>query len=125
MLFRSLIIVLLVLLLLVTILGINLITVSANILETFYIIFSNLFSNILSVLGFTTGLALNETTEIVKKTSKLGIDIVGDSVQDVGKIMINASVAKQNSLDKALQPKNKEGFTGVFDNSDSTIQKRN
>lgn len=122
---ENIIIILLILLLLVTILGVNLITLFLNIFEFLYYLFVNLFSNVFSTLGFTAGLALNETAEIAKNTSKVGIDIVGDSIEDVGKILINASGNKANSLEAALKPKKtNEGFSGIFDNSDSMIQKR-
>ena len=118
----NIVIILLILLLLVTILGINSITVFKNVIEVIYLFFMNIFLVISSALGYATGITLNETTEVVRKTSKFGIDIAADSIEDVGKILINASKSTQ-SLD-TLKPKKTEGFTGDFDDSKSKIQNR-
>lgn len=119
----NIIIALLVILLLVTILGINTITIFLNVIEILYLFLINIFSGVFSSLGYITGLALIETPEIFEKTSKFAIDVTADSVKDVGKILIKAS-EDNTSLDEILKPKKKEGFIESFDSCESKIQTR-
>lgn len=106
------IILLLCILLLLSFLGINLLNISGNIIQTIVNIFGPLVSQILSIFGYTTGSLLNITADVAGNTAKAGIDIAEGSIQSVGNILRDASQGHVNeqsktSLDNALnQAKN-------------------
>ena len=101
------IIILLCILLLLSFLGINLLNISGNIIQTIVNIFGPLVAQILSIFGYTTGSLLNITADVASDTAKAGIDIAEGSIQSVGNILRDASQANVNeqsktSLDTAL-----------------------
>jgi hypothetical protein len=95
------IIILLCILLLLSFLGINLLNISGNIIQTIVNIFGPLVSQILSILGYTTGSLLNITADVASDTAKTGIDIAEGSIQSVGNILRDASQANVNEQSKA------------------------
>jgi hypothetical protein len=58
---------------------------------------------VLSFFTYVTGFFIYKTADVVKDTSKVGIDITGDAVGDVGKIMMDASKTKKVKLDDSLK----------------------
>lgn len=88
---KNLIIGMLIFLLVLSFLGINLLGVAGGFMESVNNIFGPFFKQILSLLGFTTGTAINKAAEIVTDTTKTGIEIAGEAVQDVGDLLITAS----------------------------------
>lgn len=75
---------------------------------------------ILSFFTYIAGFFIHKTADVVKDTSKLSIDVTGDAVGDVGKIMMDASKTKV-SLEDSL--KKKENFSNYAENSsDDPIQ---
>ena len=109
-------------LLLLSFLGVNVFILLGSMLEMGYAVFGSIFSYLLSSLGYFTGSLINKTADVVKDTSKLGVDIIGGSIKDVGNILINAGAKNADAklkanLDQALKPKTKEGFYATsFDN---------
>lgn len=47
------------------------------------------FIDVIKLLGFSTGSAINATADVVGDASKAGIDIVEDSVKDFGNLLKN------------------------------------
>ena len=68
-------------LLLLTFLGINLLASMGNIVDVLSNIFGPLFTQILSVFGYTAGTVIDKSTDIVTDVAKHGIDLAGDTVQ--------------------------------------------
>lgn len=101
------IIIALCILLLLSFLGINLLNISGNIIQTVANIFGPLVAQILSIFGYTTGSLLNITADVASDTAKAGIDIAEGSIQSVGNILRDASQGHVNeqsktNLDNAL-----------------------
>jgi len=72
---NNIIIIVLVVLLIFSFLGINILTILGNIIQTIIQIIGPLISQILSNFGYTTGTVLNKTVDVVSDTAKAGIDI--------------------------------------------------
>jgi len=125
---KNTIIFLLAVLLIFSFLGINILTILGNIIQTFIQIIGPLVSQILSIFGYTTGTVLNKTADIVADTAKSGIDIAEGSIQSVGNILRDASNphvdenAKRN-LDTALNDGRILKGEPSADSSENPIQK--
>lgn len=107
---KNAIIILLIILLVFSFLGINILNILGNLMQTFIQIFGPLVSQILSIFGYTTGTVLNKTADVVADTAKTGIDIAEGSIQSVGNILRDASqsnvdVKSKQSLDSTLNTK--------------------
>ena len=110
---KNLFIIILIGLLLLSILGINILAISGNILQTITNIFGPMISQILSIFGYTTGTILNKSADIVGDTAKTGIDIAEGTVHSVGDLLKNASDANVNAdakrgLDDAINRANRD-----------------
>ena len=111
---KNSIIIILCVLLLLSFLGINLLNISGNIVQTFANIFGPLVAQILSIFGYTTGTLINIGADVAGDTAKAGIDIAEGSLHSVGNILRDASddhvnEQSKSGLDSALnQSKNKE-----------------
>jgi|UniRef100_A0A6C0HDB3 hypothetical protein len=125
---KNIIIILLIILLVFSFLGINILTISGNIMQTFIQIFGPLVSQILSIFGYTTGTVLNKTADVVADTAKTGIDIAEGSIQSVGNILRDASqsnvdVRSKQSLDTVLNRGILTGNEPRADTTENPIQK--
>lgn len=94
---KNAIIIVLLILLVLSFVGVNLLIVSGNILNTISNIFGPVFVNLLSMLGYSTGELINTTSEVVADTAKLGIDVANGTVHSVGNLLKSAS---QGGLEK-------------------------
>jgi len=125
---KNIIIILLIILLVFSFLGVNILTISGNIMQTFIQIFGPLVSQILSIFGYTTGTVINKTADVVADTAKTGIDIAEGSIQSVGNILRDASqsnvdVRSKQSLDTALNQGILKGNDPRADSTENPIQK--
>jgi hypothetical protein len=125
---NHIIIIVLVVLLIFSFLGINILTILGNIIQTIIQIIGPLISQILSIFGYTTGTVLNKTVDVVSDTAKAGIDIAEGSIQSVGNILRDASNPNVNdktkySLDNALNSGKILSSDPKADTSENPIQK--
>jgi hypothetical protein len=125
---NNIIIIVLVVLLIFSFLGINILTILGNIIQTIIQIIGPLISQILSIFGYTTGTVLNKTVDVVSDTAKAGIDIAEGSIQSVGNILRDASNPNVNdktkySLDNALNSGKILSSDPKADTSENPIQK--
>jgi hypothetical protein len=125
---KNMLIIVLVVLLILSFLGINLLNIFGNFIQTIINIFGPLFSQILSVFGYTTGSIINKSADIVSNTAKFGIDVAEGSIQSVGNLLKNASEKNvdpnsRNQLDITLNDSKYRLAKSEPDNSTSPIQK--
>jgi hypothetical protein len=104
---KNMLIIALVILLILSFLGINLLNIFGDFIQTIMNIFGPLFSQILSVFGYTTGSIINKSADIVSDTAKFGIDVAEGSIQSLGDLLKNASERNvdpnsRNQLDRTL-----------------------
>jgi len=117
---QKIIIGVLIFLLVLSFLGINLLTTTGNLLESISDIFGPIFNQILGLLGYTTGTAINKATDVVTDTAKIGIDLTGGAVHDVGDLLINST--KPQNLDNKINGAPKQPPEPKPDNTENPIQ---
>jgi hypothetical protein len=125
---KNMLIIALIILLILSFLGINLLNIFGDFVQTIINIFGPLFSQILSVFGYTTGTIINKSADIVSDTAKLGIDVAEGSIQSVGDLLKNASQPNvdpnsRRQLDQTLNTSKFKLAKSEPDNSASPIQK--
>jgi len=98
---KNYIIIFLLILLILSFLGINMLAISGNLIQTIVNIFGPLVTQILSVFGYTAGTLIDKSAEIVTDTAKTGIDIAGGTVGSIGDLLKDAS--RPGVGDKAKQ----------------------
>ena len=120
---QKVIISVLIFLLVLSFLGINLLTTTGNILESVSDILGPFFNQILALLGYTTGTVINEATDVITDTAKLGIDITGGAVQNVGDLLINSTKPNNDqNLDNKINNAPKLPEEPKPDKSENPIQ---
>jgi len=97
---KNILILVLLLLLIFSFLGINILQFFDNVVQYITGVIGPSLSAILSVLGYTTGSALNTSADIVANTGKTGLDIADGSVHSLGNIFITSSLPKLNNTSK-------------------------
>ena len=98
---KNYIIIFLLILLILSFLGINMLAISGNLIQTIVNIFGPLVTQILSIFGYTAGTLIDKSAEIVTDTAKTGIDIAGGTVGSIGDLLKDAS--RPGVDDKAKQ----------------------
>ena len=88
---KNLIITVLVILLILSFLGINLLAMIGNLMESLVSIFGPLVKQILSIFGYTAGTIIDKGADLGTDVATTGVEIAGGSVQSIGKLLIDAS----------------------------------
>lgn len=91
------IIIFLLILVILSFLGINMLSISGNVLEEISKIFGPTFKSVASMLGYSTGALVDTTADVGADAAKLGIDIAEGSVQSVAKLLKKASESGLNT----------------------------
>lgn len=86
-------------LLIFSFLGINILNISGNFVETIGNIFGPLIAQILSIFGYTAGTVIDKTADVTTDVLKTGVDIAGGTAHSVGGLLKDAS--RPNVDDKA------------------------
>jgi hypothetical protein len=125
---KNVVIMVLVVLLLLSFLGINLLDILSNFIKLLIKLFGPIVSQILALLGYTTGTVLNKSADVVSDVSKEVIDIAEGTVQNVGDLMIKASKANvdygaKSELDQALNMRMSNTQYPNSDIAENPIQK--
>lgn len=132
---KNFIILLLTGLLILSFLGINLLMILGNWIQVVISIFGPLVTQILSVLGYTTGTVLDKTEDVATTVAKAGVDIAGGTVQSVADLLKQASSANVDpkaraALDQSLSSNDNKQTSKLFnykepesDSSETPIQK--
>lgn len=122
------IIVILLVLLGLSFLGINILTIAGNIVESIISIVGPIITQILSIFGYTTGSVINKTADVVGDVAKTSVDIAEGSLQSVGNILKDVSRRNVNQsttygLDSALNTGPTQYVEPKPDTTGSSIQK--
>jgi hypothetical protein len=97
-------------------------------LQTISNIFGPLFTQILSIFGYTAGTVIDKSTDVVTDVAKSGIDLTGDTIQSAAGLLKDASrgnvdTAAVNQLDRAINRSKPSTNQPVPDASVDPIQK--
>ena len=122
--FKNVLIIILLVILILSLLGINIFIIFGNLLQNFIDIFSPIISKTLAHLGYASGNIITQSSDIVADTSKTGIDILNNTVNSVGDLLLKASGKNPNSrLDKYInQPPTEPPRSPEPNNTTSPIQ---
>lgn len=118
---KNIIIVVLVILLMLSILGINILTMLGTLIQSVASTVGPFVKEILSLFGFTLGTALDKTEDVVRTTTKTGIDILGGAVDDVAGLLKSGYTS--SSLDKKLMTSDYKLRQPSSDSTTNPIQK--
>ena len=104
---KNVLIVVLVLLLIFSFLGINILNILGNLIQTIIGVFGTLVSQILSVFGYTTGVIIDKSADVATAAAITGVEIAGGTLNSVGDLLISASQGNinqqaKNQLDQSL-----------------------
>lgn len=119
---KNFIIMLLTGLLILSFLGINLLSSVGSIIETISNVFGPLFTQILSVFGYTAGTVIDKSTDVVTEVAKSGIDIAGDTIQSAADLLKDASrknvdTKAVNQLDNSFKRGKNSGLDNAINQS--------
>lgn len=101
--FKNIFIVILITLLILSFLGFNILYYIASGLDKAGSSVSNVFSNFLSIVGYSTGTVLDKTSATVAGAAKTGIDIADGAVDNLAKLMINGSKLNGKTTSTSLK----------------------
>jgi hypothetical protein len=124
---NNLIIVILSTLLILSFLGINLLNITGNFIQSIVYVFGPLVTQILSVLGYTTGTILDRSSDVITDTAKSGLDIANGTVQSVADLLKDASRLNMDTksklkLDSNINQSNYKYNDPKPDNTSNPIQ---
>ena len=124
---KNLVIFILTGLLIFSFLGINLLSSMDNIIQTISNVFGPLFTQVLSVFGYTAGTVIDKSTDVVTDVAKAGIDIAGDTIQSAAELLKDASRQHVNTdavqqLDKSINSSNLVNSQPKDDDGSGPIQ---
>lgn len=119
---KNMVIVVLTVLLVLSFLGINLLASMGNILQTISNVFGPLFTQLLSVFGYTAGTVIDKSTDVVTDVAKSGIDLAGDTIQSAAELLKAASRGHVNpdavnQLDNSFKHGNNSKLDSAINNS--------
>jgi len=125
---KNYIIIALLILLILSFLGINILVIFGNFIQTIVTIFGPLVTQILSVFGYTAGTLIDKSAEIVTDTAKTGIDIAGGTVGSIGDLIKDASKQgidprAKNQLDQSINVSKQQPKQPEPDSTTNPIQK--
>jgi hypothetical protein len=108
---KNLLVIILLTLLILSFIGINLLSVSGNLLNELAKIFGPTFTNLASMFGYSTGELINNTADVAADATKLGVDIAEGTAQDIGNLLKAASQGgmdekQKKELDRLLNSPN-------------------
>jgi hypothetical protein len=115
---KNLLIIVLLGLLILSLLGINLITIADNLIRDLY----SLFEPIIDKILYGTGEVINKTTDVVTDTTKAGVDIAGGAVQNIGDLLKKAGDDRP-ILDRSINNSSVNKNEPKPDTSENPIQK--
>jgi len=116
---KNIIIIALVILLVFSFLGVNLLIVLGNFIQSIVNLFGPLVAQILAVFGYTAGTVIDKSADLVTGVAKTGIDIADGTLHSVGGLLKGSN----NPLDRALNTSGIRLNEPSPDNSINPIQK--
>ena len=124
---KNIIIIILCVLLILAMLGINVILILGNLLQTFII---PLFKQIIGMIAYSLGITIDKSSEVVASTAKTGIDIADGVFDNIGHLLMSVGQPVQPKIPKDVKeiiekPKYEKDSTANVrpDSHDSPIQR--
>lgn len=123
---KTIIIFLLIFFLLITVIGINILTILGNVLENLANFFGPVINQFLNALGYSTGTALDKVSDVTADAAKVGIDLADGALNNIG-ALLKGSTPPPPSHSGNVLPENKSISSTIEepspDTSENSIQK--
>lgn len=94
---KNLLVLVLLTLLILSFIGINILSVSGNLLNEVAKIFGPTFTNLAAMFGYSTGELINNTADVAADATKLGVELAEGTAQDIGNLL---KMASQGGMDE-------------------------
>lgn len=104
---KNAIIIILLILVILSIIGINLLYLFGNVVDTIADVFGPIVGNLLALIGISTGELINTTADVAANAAILGVDIAKGTTHSIGDLLIHSgkggiSEEEKKRLDQAL-----------------------
>jgi hypothetical protein len=96
--YKNVIIIILFSLFILAVLGVNVCTISSNLIDFVTDIFAPIFRNVLDMFGYSIGSAIKNTAVDVKQGAIIGVDVAGDAVADAGGVIMQQTKKENFSV---------------------------
>jgi len=83
-----------------SLIGINLLNITGNLMDGLLHIFGPSIKNLFAMLGYSTGELINDSADVAASAAVLGVDIAKGTTQSIGDLLINSSKGGMNEADK-------------------------
>jgi hypothetical protein len=125
---KTIIIILLIFFLLITVLGINILTILGNILQNLANFFGPVINQFLNALGYSTGTALDKVSDVTAEVAKGGIDLADGALNNIGALLKGSTPPVQSTLHSGNVQAKKKSISSTIeepspDRSENSIQK--
>jgi hypothetical protein len=125
---KNVLLIVLVFLLVLSMVGINLLAVSAGVLDNLAKIIGPVTIQLGSMFGYSAGELINTTATVAGDVATTGVDIAEGTLKDIGGLLVNASKGgmsehDKKSLDTVLGKSSSEKCDPKPANTDNAIQK--
>lgn len=113
-------------LLILSFLGINILNILGDFIQSLIKIFGPLVTQLLSIFGYTAGTVIDKTADVATDVATTGVEIAGGSVQTVGNLLKdvsrkNVNLDTQYQLDQSINTNNNYSMPKE-DNTTNPIQ---
>jgi hypothetical protein len=96
--YKNVIIIILLVLFILALLGVNVCSMSSNVIDFITNIFAPIFRNVLDMFGYSIGSAIQNTALDVKDGAIIGVDIAGDAVANAGGVIMQQTKKENFSV---------------------------
>jgi hypothetical protein len=97
---KNTIIIILLVLVILSLIGINLLNITGNLVDGLVHIFGPTIKNLFAMLGYSTGELINDSADVAASAAVLGVDIAKGTTHSIGDLLINSSKGGMNESDK-------------------------
>jgi hypothetical protein len=103
--FKMMLIIALLLIVILTYMGINILHILGDTVQSGVLIIAPALTSFLDILGNTTGGALNKVSEVTANVATTGIDLADGAVHNVGNLMIGDDTLGKSSVHPPSEPR--------------------
>lgn len=97
---KNTIIIILLVLVILSLIGINLLNITGNLVEEMVRLFGPPIKNLFAMLGYSTGELINDSADVAASAANLGVDIAKGTTHSIGDLLINSSQGGMDDSEK-------------------------
>jgi hypothetical protein len=97
---KNTIIIILLVLVILSLIGINLLNITGNLVDGLVRIFGPSVKNLFAMFGYSTGELINNSADVAASAANLGVDIAKGTTHSIGDLLINSSKGGMDESEK-------------------------